>query len=265
MRGLRREEVAELAGVSAKWYALFEGGATRRFSPRFVGRVADVLRLNVRERAALYRLALPDIAEPLTKVGVRDGVLGIAQLYRFVRKVESLGEYRDAAIAAADAFQEIVGPDCLSLAWLADDRGDVSGYATGPRAQSWTDVNDEMAVELYELVGRGGVGVIQHAPLPEEVAGTVRIPVTVMRVRPRARTYHFECEADRWRRCNGRLRARRGLIVPLFEGETVRGFLGAAWLVPGHVAPIDIDVMEILASVVRLATARETIPRRRAR
>jgi len=61
--GLRREEVAELVGVSPNWYAFFEmGDSDRNFSPAFVQRVADALRLNQSERVRLFRLALPEVA-----------------------------------------------------------------------------------------------------------------------------------------------------------------------------------------------------------
>jgi transcriptional regulator with XRE-family HTH domain len=61
--GLRREEVAELVGVSPNWYAAFEKGDTERnFSPAFVQRVAEALRLAPSERVRLFRLALPEVA-----------------------------------------------------------------------------------------------------------------------------------------------------------------------------------------------------------
>jgi transcriptional regulator with XRE-family HTH domain len=61
--GLRREEVAELVGVSPHWYAVFEKGTSdRKFSPAFVERVADALRLDQSERVRLFRLALPEVA-----------------------------------------------------------------------------------------------------------------------------------------------------------------------------------------------------------
>lgn len=61
--GLRREEVAELAGVTERWYASFEAGTTdRRYSPVFVHRVADALQLDVTDRVWLFRLALPAAA-----------------------------------------------------------------------------------------------------------------------------------------------------------------------------------------------------------
>jgi transcriptional regulator with XRE-family HTH domain len=67
--GLRREEVAELAGVSAAWYTLFETARPqRRPSLRMVERVASALRLNERDRARLYCLALPEFGRILPLV-----------------------------------------------------------------------------------------------------------------------------------------------------------------------------------------------------
>ena len=56
--GLTREDVAELAGLSACWYALFESGSPKhRCSPRTVDRVADALQLEEEDRAILQILA----------------------------------------------------------------------------------------------------------------------------------------------------------------------------------------------------------------
>ena len=57
--GLRREDVAELLGVSPLWYALFESGTSRRrFSASFLKRVAEILELSEDERETLTRLAI---------------------------------------------------------------------------------------------------------------------------------------------------------------------------------------------------------------
>src|ERR1700677_3918300 len=49
--GLRRGEVAELAGVSANWYTMFEmARRNRRVSMRMIGRVATALRLDEQDR-----------------------------------------------------------------------------------------------------------------------------------------------------------------------------------------------------------------------
>lgn len=59
--GLRRQEVAELVGVSEDWYRWFESGRPISVSPRFIARVAEALRLSPFEEVTLYRLALPEL------------------------------------------------------------------------------------------------------------------------------------------------------------------------------------------------------------
>jgi transcriptional regulator with XRE-family HTH domain len=55
-RGLRRDDVAELAGVSVSWYAQFELGRTIGASPRTVSAIARALRLDEHETAYLFAL-----------------------------------------------------------------------------------------------------------------------------------------------------------------------------------------------------------------
>jgi transcriptional regulator with XRE-family HTH domain len=55
--GLRREEVAMLAGVSTVWYTWLEQGRDVRPSPQVLGSVAGALRLDADERAHLFALA----------------------------------------------------------------------------------------------------------------------------------------------------------------------------------------------------------------
>jgi len=54
--GLRRDDVAELAGVSVSWYAQFELGRCPGCSPRTVSAVAQALRLDEHETAYLFAL-----------------------------------------------------------------------------------------------------------------------------------------------------------------------------------------------------------------
>jgi hypothetical protein len=62
-RGLRREEVAELAGVSTGWYTFLEiARPNKRFSIKMVTRVASALRLDDRDSFELLRLTFPEIA-----------------------------------------------------------------------------------------------------------------------------------------------------------------------------------------------------------
>ena len=55
--GLRREEVAQLAGVSATYYTFLEQGRDVRPSRQVVGALAAALRLSSAERAHLFQLA----------------------------------------------------------------------------------------------------------------------------------------------------------------------------------------------------------------
>ncbi len=56
--GLRRGEVAALAGVSAEWYTWLEQGRDIHVSVQVLERLADVLHLDQNERAHLFLLAL---------------------------------------------------------------------------------------------------------------------------------------------------------------------------------------------------------------
>lgn len=56
--GLRREEVAQLAGVSTTWYTWFEQGRDIRMSTSVLDCIATALQLTVDERKYLYALTL---------------------------------------------------------------------------------------------------------------------------------------------------------------------------------------------------------------
>ena len=56
--GLRREEVAQLAGISATWYTWLEQKRPIRVSPRALDNLARVLQLKPAERVQLFQLAM---------------------------------------------------------------------------------------------------------------------------------------------------------------------------------------------------------------
>jgi len=79
--GLRREEVAQLAGVSTTWYTWLEQGRDIRMSAAVLDCIAGALRMTVDERNYLHALALetgsvasgrkeerPEIRPPLRKI-----------------------------------------------------------------------------------------------------------------------------------------------------------------------------------------------------
>lgn len=56
-RGLRREEIASLAGMSVTWYTWFEQGRDVQLSAPMLEKLAATLRLNSEEREFLFALA----------------------------------------------------------------------------------------------------------------------------------------------------------------------------------------------------------------
>src|SRR5438094_10512197 len=68
--GLRREEVADLAGVGLTWYTWLEQGREIRVSPEVLTAIARGLQLEPAERAHLFRLAghAPPAPEPAADV-----------------------------------------------------------------------------------------------------------------------------------------------------------------------------------------------------
>ncbi|HVZ30542.1 MAG TPA: helix-turn-helix transcriptional regulator [Asticcacaulis sp.] len=59
--GLRREEVAQVAGISATWYIWLEQGRDVRASPHALASLARALRLSQAEQTYLMKLARPDL------------------------------------------------------------------------------------------------------------------------------------------------------------------------------------------------------------
>lgn len=60
--GLRREEVAELSGMSLEWYTQLETAQDIRVSPRLLARISSALRLNDEEKFKLFLLAIEELA-----------------------------------------------------------------------------------------------------------------------------------------------------------------------------------------------------------
>ena len=66
--GLRRDEIAELAGVSSDWYRWFESGRPIRVSVAFLASLSRALQLNPFEELSLYCLSVPEIYEAMKTV-----------------------------------------------------------------------------------------------------------------------------------------------------------------------------------------------------
>jgi transcriptional regulator with XRE-family HTH domain len=67
VRGLRREEVAEAAGISVAWYTWIEQAREVNLSVATLNGISTALRLNEDERAHLFELAGQPIPTPVEK------------------------------------------------------------------------------------------------------------------------------------------------------------------------------------------------------
>lgn len=81
--GLRREELARLAGVSVDHYVRLEQGRDLQFSTEVLDAVARVLRLDDHERAHFHRLARPGTPDD-TDQAVRPGIARLLETFESV-------------------------------------------------------------------------------------------------------------------------------------------------------------------------------------
>ena len=154
--GLRREEVAQLAGLSADYLARLEQGRASNPSPSVLAPLARALRLSDDERAHLFRVA--GHAEPAAG-GMR------RHLTPSVQRV--LDRLADAPVLVVDAGWQIVAANPLATALL----GDVSGGSERERNIAWNHFTgassrvvrsaeetarfgDEIVADLHDAAGR---------------------------------------------------------------------------------------------------------------
>lgn len=121
-RGLRREEIAQLAGVSATWYTWLEQARPIRVSEATLDALASALRLTSAERSHLFLLGLGrPPADPVPREAAATGALQ--------RLVEGVG--------VMPAY--VMGPLAELLAWnaAADAVFSLGTLAPGDRNMLW--------------------------------------------------------------------------------------------------------------------------------
>ncbi len=109
--GLRREEVADLAGISATWYTRLEQGRDVAASPGALARLAAALRLTRPERAHLFELAgrHDPVVAPVTAAVPGDLVRSIAGISAPAYLLDACWSARAWNAAAADLFAGWLG------------------------------------------------------------------------------------------------------------------------------------------------------------
>lgn len=286
--GLRRDEVAELVGVSPNWYALFEnGGADRRFSAAFVQRVADALRLDEPERALLFRLALPEIrlaVEHFERIA-RDGVIcDLRSIRSLVQRVDAASSFAEASEVAVEAVWELLGPTSVAAAILRPNEGERRIIAAGPRAHvdlansgivetcivanypnryGHTTFSEERLAYRETLKGSFSfqqrtvestgffVTIAKTAPLAEEALSSALFTDT------RAEGFFTDAElsAEEYWDWNSELEACSAITHGLFSEGRYCGNLCALWAEPRGMAARDAEILRTASAIVELAAA----------
>jgi transcriptional regulator with XRE-family HTH domain len=107
--GLRREEVAELAGVGHVWYTWLEQGRTITPSAEVLGRLAGALRLNCDERIYLFRLARPQAGSIASDSSVSVPERIVEMIRSFEHKPAYVRNLRWDILASNEAHAKVFG------------------------------------------------------------------------------------------------------------------------------------------------------------
>ncbi|MFD5465732.1 helix-turn-helix transcriptional regulator [Kitasatospora sp. NPDC127059] len=141
--GLRRQEVAQLAGMSVEYYIRLEQGRGPRPSRQMVGAISRALRLSEDETAHLHHLVgeapLPPTVLPRD---VRPGVLHL------------LDRLDDTPAMVCSAARDVLAWNAMAAALL----GDFSALPPGERNFVWRFFTDPSARALYEPADQDGFG-----------------------------------------------------------------------------------------------------------
>ncbi|MFJ4982889.1 helix-turn-helix transcriptional regulator [Streptomyces sp. NPDC088732] len=210
--GLRREEVAQLAGVGVTWYTWLEQGRPINASVQVLDAVARTLRLDVTEREHLYRLAgvpfvreqaaeaesvgedvqgIIDALDPLAAVvyNTRYDVLACNAAYRYVFPSVRLDSPADRNVLR----RLFTGPPCCSAfldrgaelpRMVAQLRGGYGRHVGEPVWETFIRRMTDSSPEFARMWASGDVAppgprvkVIQHASV-----GVVRLASTSLSV-----------------------------------------------------------------------------------
>ncbi|WP_127501975.1 helix-turn-helix domain-containing protein [Actinoplanes solisilvae] len=162
--GLRREEVALLAGISAEYYLRLEQGRDRTPSAQVVEAIARVLRLDADATSYALALAQPRRRPPLVESAVPAGIemlLATLNVPAFV-----VNRYRD--VVAANALAVALSPlmatgvnrvlavftDPLARDYHPDLDENAAGYVAQLRAEIGTDTDDPRYRALIDELNR---------------------------------------------------------------------------------------------------------------
>jgi transcriptional regulator with XRE-family HTH domain len=153
--GLRREEVAQLCGLSVTWYTWLEQGRDVSVSPSALARLANALRLGRAERAYLFELA-----------GKRDPDAGAAEIDEIPPAVL-------ACLETIDAPAYILDRSWTARAWNARARRLFAGWLDADHRDS-----DRNLLRFVFLAPAARTFIRDHAARARRVVAEFRADVS---------------------------------------------------------------------------------------
>jgi transcriptional regulator with XRE-family HTH domain len=255
--GLRAEDVAELIGVSTRWYLQFEAGhSDRRFSLQFLDRVVAALQLDEEARTTLYRLTLHEVdaAAAYLERSVADGTFqALRGIRRLSTRLFSAASFEEAAIAAIETVQSLLRPDCVTVANLISADGSPTPLAIGPRAAFVGPTMATSVVNMNEDVRSRSIVLCERAPEPTFAVQRFDHPIQLQTTDGRKFAGLHDPEADGYCRFNSVLGVRSQIAAGLFERNVFRGNLVASWCEPRHHKDSEIDIIATVSALLELA------------
>jgi transcriptional regulator with XRE-family HTH domain len=108
-----QEEVAEAAGISRNWYGLMERDGTVRVSAAVLARIADVLMMDEVERAALFRLALPELRSTFLTDRSKAVLDALGSLRRLTRRLWAASSESEVLTLVREYAMTQFAPDVM--------------------------------------------------------------------------------------------------------------------------------------------------------
>lgn len=139
--GLRREEVAALAGLSTAWYTMFEMAKETRVSRKTLDAIANALKLSRPETRHLYVLA--NAATPVETDAAQQAVDPVVGLI--------LDGYRTGPALVLNARTDVLAMNDIAVALF----GQVSRAAGYGRNWLWLLFANRLTIENWEQQARG--------------------------------------------------------------------------------------------------------------
>jgi DNA-binding XRE family transcriptional regulator len=237
-RPVTQGELAEALGISREWYCSIENGKCTEASPELLRKIT--VALHDRRRARMLQWGHDQSL-----------VSSLANVRHYINRVSVAASYAEAATDAIETGAGLLGTPCVSVINLeGDDR--LPGYAVGPQARFWSPVCDRVVRDTHALLRDGGLSLNEDLPTADGIDVDSTVVVPFERTSDRPDDYEYACSIDVWRAFTRQLGVRSVIVAPLHDRSGFRGTASFWWTAPRKVEQREIEVIQMLTSVLKL-------------